>query len=102
MNTSVEEKWTVPDLVFSLKYKVVDQNGYTIAGAIPDEGMAHLIAQLPQLKELRYEWATIINRLANIALDGADSNERDYAQEMIEMVGSYLSGAVLDLTGKGE
>ena len=40
--------------------------------------------------EERYEWASIINRLACLALDGCNSNDRDYAQDMIEMVNPYL------------
>lgn len=55
--------------------------------------MADLIAQLPQLVELRFEWASIINSLAIMALDGTDSNGRDYAEEKIAMVAPYLGGA---------
>lgn len=44
--------------------------------------------------ELRYEWAQIINRLAHIALDGGDSNDRDYCEDMIAMVLPYLPGSV--------
>lgn len=77
-------------------YSVVSQQGHMIAMMVPDQGMAHLIAQLPQLKELRYDWAVIINRLAHIALDGASSNERDYAEDMIKMVRPYLYGASIE------
>jgi len=39
----------------------------------------------------QYEWASIINRLACLALDNEiSSNDRDYAQDMIEMVNPYL------------
>ena len=88
------EKWIVgqPGGPAGLFYSVVSQSGRVIAMQIPDEGMARLIAQLPELNELRWEWSSIINRLAHIALDGATSNDRDYAEDMIAMVRPYLSG----------
>jgi hypothetical protein len=91
------EKWIVglPGGPAGPFYSVVSQQGRVIAMQIIDEGMAYTIAQLPQLIELRYEWAVIINRLANIALDGANSNDRDFAQDMIEMVAPYLDGATI-------
>ena len=45
---------------------------------------------LQQETERVYKWAEIINRLACLALDGADSNGRDFAQDTIEMVGPFL------------
>lgn len=57
---------------------------------IPERADAIEIAQLPELIELRYEWAGVINRLACSILDGADSNDRDYAQDMTDMVSPYL------------
>ena len=75
-------------------YSVVSQHGQIIAMQIPDEGMARLIAQLPELKELRYDWAVIINRLAHLALDEpAPTNDLDWAEDMLAMVRPYL-GAV--------
>lgn len=39
----------------------------------------------------RYEWASIINRLACMFLNaGFTENDRDFAQDMIEMVNPYL------------
>jgi hypothetical protein len=87
------EKWIVgqPGGPSGPFYSVVSQHGRVIAMQIPDAGMARLIAQLPELKELRYEWATIINHLAHIALDGPESlNDRDYAEDMIRKVRPYL------------
>ena len=41
--------------------------------------------------ETRYEWASIINRLACMFLnEGFTENDRDYAQDMIELVNPYL------------
>ena len=71
-------------------FRVVRQDGRTIARQIPDEGLAKLIAQLPELNQLRHEWASIINRLAHLALDGCNSNDRDYAEDMLDMVRPYL------------
>ena len=45
----------------------------------------------PSWPETRYEWASIINRLACMFLDaGFTENDRDFAQDMIEMVNTYL------------
>jgi hypothetical protein len=71
-------------------YSVVTERGRVVAMQIPSQADAILISQIPRLVELQAEWSGIINRLANIALDGADSNERGYAQEMIRMVAPYL------------
>ena len=39
----------------------------------------------------QYEWASIINRLAVIAMaEEVSSNDRDYAQDAIDMVIPYL------------
>ena len=39
----------------------------------------------------RYEWASIINKLACLYIDGAlSTNELDYANDMIKMVSPYL------------
>ena len=86
------EKWIVgqPGGPSGPFYSVVSQRGRIIAMQIPDEGMARLIAQLPELKELRYEWAAIINRLAHIALESSPTNDLDYAEDMITMVRPYL------------
>ena len=44
-----------------------------------------------ELEEQQYKWAGIINRLANLYIDGAlSTNELDYANEMIEKVSPYL------------
>ena len=41
--------------------------------------------------ETRYEWASVINRLACMFLNaGFTENDRDYAQDMIEMANPYL------------
>ncbi len=41
--------------------------------------------------ETRYKWASIINRLACMFLNaGFTENDRDYANDMIEMVNPYL------------
>lgn len=94
------QKWTVlpvSDDGFILGYKVLDQNGHPIAEC-PDHGNALLVAQLPQLKELRYDWAVIINRLAHVARDGQESsNDGDYAQEMIDMVRPFLGCAFIEM-----
>lgn len=99
---SLEEKWIVgePGGPAGPFWSVVSSSGRVIAMQILDEGMARFIAQLPQLKEVQFEWASIINRLANIALDGATSNGRDFAQDMIEMVLPYLDGAALAMDGE--
>jgi hypothetical protein len=88
------EKWIVgkpggPNGPFC---SVVSQSGRVIAMRVIDEGMAKLIAQLPELNQLRYDWASIINSLAIIALDGPNSNQRDYCQDMMDMVRPYLEG----------
>lgn len=90
----MSEKWIVgePGGPSGPFYSVVSQSGRVIAMQIPDQGMAKQIAQLPELIELRYEWASIINRLANIALDGPHSNERDYCEDMIGMALAFLPG----------
>jgi len=95
------EKWIVgqPGGPSGPFYSVVTSSGRVIAMQIPDQGMAKLIAQLPELKELRYEWAGIINRLAHIALEPdheVSTNDVDYANDMITMVRPYLGGVNLD------
>lgn len=41
--------------------------------------------------KMRYEWASIINRLACLTMgETINSNDRDYVQDMIEMVNPYL------------
>lgn len=82
------DKWTVePDADYWL---IVDQHGRVIA-EVYDHGMAVAISDLPQLLELRADWASIINRLACIARDGAQSsNDCDYAEEMLAMARPYL------------
>ena len=83
------------------QYAVISEQGEPIALQIPDEGIARLIAQPPQLNELRWEWATIINRLACIALSPTPSpNALDYAADMQAMVRPYLSGAYLEDHGE--
>ena len=87
------EKWIVgsPGGPAGPFYSVVLQTGQVIAMQIPDQGMAKLIAQLPELVDLRTRWAREINHLACLALDGCESsNERDYAQDMMDMVRPYL------------
>lgn len=71
-------------------YSVIEESGRVVALQIPEKADALEIAQLPELLQLRYEWASIINALACSVLDGTDSNGRDYAQDMIEMVVPYL------------
>lgn len=71
-------------------YSVIEESGRIVALQIPEKADALEIAQLPELLQLRYEWASIINALACSVLDGADSNDRDYAQDMIDMVVPYL------------
>ncbi len=56
-------------------------------------------AELSHLTERQYEWASIINRLAHIALDGGDSNDRDYAQDVMDMVRPFLPGATTKEAG---
>jgi hypothetical protein len=86
------EKWIVgqPGGPAGPFYSVVSERGRVIAMQIIDHGMAKQIAQIPQLVALRAEWASIINRLAHLALDGCNSNDRDYAEDMIDMVLPYL------------
>lgn len=86
------EKWIVgqPGGPSGPFYSVVSSGGRVIAMQILDHGMAKQIAQIPQLVELRADWASIINRLAHLALDGCDSNGRDYAEDMLDMVRPYL------------
>jgi hypothetical protein len=53
----------------------------------------HYALDAQRLNEKICEWASIINSLACLALDEEiSSNDRDYAQEMIEMVLPYLGG----------
>lgn len=89
------EKWIVGDKGGPAGpfYSVISQSGRLIAMQILDHGIAKQIAQIPELVELRYEWAEIINHLAHIALDGPNSNERDYCEDMITMVLPFLPGA---------
>ena len=55
---------------------------------------AKLENRIAQLEEQQYEWASIINRLACLALDDEmSSNDRDYDQDMLEMVNPYLGCA---------
>jgi len=60
---------------------------------ILDQGFAKQIAEIPQLVALRADWASIINRLAQLALDGCNSNDRDYAEDMLDMVRPFLEDA---------
>lgn len=71
-------------------YSVIEESGRIVALQIPERADALEIAQLPELLQLRYEWASVINSLACSVLDGANSNDRDYAQDMIDMVVPYL------------
>ncbi len=71
-------------------YSVIESSGRVVALQIPERADALEIAQLPKLIQLRYEWASVINALACSVLDGANSNELDYAQDMIELVVKYL------------
>lgn len=89
----MSEKWIVgePGGPAGPFYSVERQDGWIVAAQIIDQGIAKQIAQIPQLITLRAEWASIINRLANLALDGcASSNDRDYAEDMIKMVLPFL------------
>ena len=93
------EKWIVGDKGGPAGpfYSVVDQYGRVIAMQILERDKAMLIAQIPELIEVRYEWSGIINRLARIALDGAkNENERDFCRDQIVMVCPFLGGAVTD------
>lgn len=96
-----EQRWTVTETTggeFLMGYKVKDQNGHLIAEC-HDHGNALLVAQLPQLKELRFNWATIINRLAHIVRSGVESsNDNDYAEDMIIMVRPFLGCAFIDMS----
>ncbi|MCP5018941.1 MAG: hypothetical protein GY938_27235 [Ketobacter sp.] len=71
-------------------YSVIEESGRVVALQIPKKADALEIAQLPELIQLRAEWATVINALACSVLDGANSNDLDYAQDMIELVVKYL------------
>jgi len=71
-------------------YSVVTQSGKIVALQIPNQEEARLISELPGLVQLRFDWAGIINSLACRLLDGPTSNDRDYAEEMIQMVSPYL------------
>jgi hypothetical protein len=52
-----------------------------------------LTAQVQAFTEQRVAWAATINRLACLVLDDeVSSNDRDDAQDAIEMVGPYLEG----------
>ena len=91
----MSEKWNAEgDHIPSyINYRVLREDGAIVASGIKDYGLALLIAQLPELNELRYDWASIINRLAIIALDPLlNSNDRDYANEMLDMVRPFLEG----------
>ncbi|MCO5207650.1 MAG: hypothetical protein M9928_21795 [Anaerolineae bacterium] len=77
------------DILSGTFYSVIEESGRVVALQIPEKADALEIAQLPELLQLRYEWASIINALAR-SVDGTDSNSRDYAQDMIEMVVPYL------------
>jgi hypothetical protein len=85
------EKWLVTCTAGGKKsYAIVTAGGRVIAKYISDSGMAKQIAQVPQLVDLRADWASIINRLAHLALDGCNSNDRDYAEDMLDMVRPFL------------
>ena len=50
-----------------------------------------LMTRNAKLEELQYEWAGIINRLAVIAMaEEVSTNDRDDAQDAIDMVIPYL------------
>lgn len=74
-------------------YSVVSEHGRVIAMQVPEKATAILICQIPDLCQLRYEWADVINLLARMIIDGPNSNDRDYAEDMIDMVLPYLSGS---------
>ena len=51
----------------------------------------HGILEEPDWIEMRYKWASIINRLAVIAMaEEVSTNDRDDAQDAIDMVIPYL------------
>jgi len=83
------EKWTIAQDNFTF-YAIVTEHGKRIATGVPDKATAILLSQVPQMVDLRWRWSGIINRLAHCVLDGADSNDRDWAEEMIAMVRPYL------------
>ena len=84
------EKWLVGKLPNAEFYSVIDNRGQMIALQIPDEARAIEICRLPELRERAYKDADIINSLAVLVLDGADSNDRDFAQEQIRRVADLL------------
>jgi hypothetical protein len=96
------EKWEVLKRKgWDIEAYDVYEHGKVVALGVPDEGLANLIAQLPQLKEIRHEWASIINRLANLALDKGEmsSNDRDWIDEQRYMALKWL-GALVDDEGE--
>ena len=67
---------------FSAVEEIMDRAGET---------MDRLQHRIVELEELRYEWAGIINRLATIAMaEEVSTNDRDYAQDAIDMAIPYL------------
>ena len=60
---------------------------FSAAGEI----IERLQRRIAELEELQYEWASIINRLAVIAMaEEVNTNDRDYAQDAIDMAIPYL------------
>lgn len=90
----VEIEWDQPDEQCWLNAKNVET---ALAAYCKNTAfdVVELVAEdeTPLWTEMRYEWASIINRLACIALEGAlnfTENDRYFAQDMIEMVNPYL------------
>lgn len=72
-------------------YSVVSQSGRVIAMQIIERKDAEEIARIPQILEREYEWAALVNRLANIILQNTiSSNDVDEANEAIELALPYL------------
>jgi len=88
----MEKMEIVGSVVEPGNYSVFTEHGELVATDLNHQ-MALLITQLPELLELRYEWAAIINQLCHIAMDrDPSSNDLDYVEEMRLMVLPFLPG----------
>lgn len=88
-----EEKWIVgqPGGPSGPFYSVVTQRGRMVAMQIPDKNDAYQISQIPQLLHRQRDWASLINRLATLVINGKrSSNDLDEANEAIAEVLPFI------------
>lgn len=52
--------------------------------------LSKALARVAELEQQQYEWAEIINSLACMVINGPNSNDLDFANDMIQMVIPYL------------